>query len=128
MAKWAHDDVMDALLEAIAAADRLFVCNDQPATYAEASADMMLAEQTLTPGDGNGDFTLDDGDSSGRKATVAAQVIASADATGTANHVALADSANSKLLYVTTTPSSYSVTSGQPVNVDEFDITVPDPT
>lgn len=128
MGKWAHDDVMDALLnEIVDNATRLFVCSSQPATYAEASSDFMLAEQIVTPGDGNGDFDLADGDSSGRKATVAAQAITAAAAGGTATHVALADQANSKLLYVTETGSSYAVTSGQPVNVDEFDITVPDP-
>ena len=129
MGKWAHDDVLDALLNEIADnVTRLFVCSSQPTTYQEASADFMLAEKTLTPGNGNGVFTNADGDSSGRKSTVAAQAIAAASASGTATHIALADSANSKLLYVTTTGSNYSVTSGQPVNVNAFKITVPDPT
>lgn len=128
MGKWAHDDVLNASLNAIADnATRMFVCSGQPTTYQEASSDLMLAQQVLTPGDGNGDFTLGDGNSTGRKLTVAAQTIASASNSGTANHVAFADSVNSKLLAVTECSSSYAVTSGQPVNVQEIVIDNPDP-
>lgn len=127
MGKWINDDALDAGLKAVIDnCNKLFLCSAQPTTYAEASSDFALAEQDLTTGDGNGDYTIADGDSSGRKATVAAQQIASADADGTATHVALCDSANSKLWYVAITGTSFPVVSGQPVNVDAFAVNFAD--
>lgn len=127
MGFFANDYVLEGALERIAEADRLFLCSDEPATYNEASSTMMLAQDTLTPGDGNGDFTVADGDSNGRKVTVDARTIASASNSGTANHVALCDSGNSRVLWVGTLSSSIGITSGNPVYVPDFKVTVPDP-
>ena len=55
------------------------------------------------------------GDTSGRKITVAAKSAVPVDVSGTVTHVCLLDVANSKLLFVTTT-SSQGVSSGGTVD------------
>lgn len=95
------DAVMDKNLDEVARADRLFLCSQQPATFLEASATYKLAEITLTPGDGNGDWVVDNGDVSGRKLTLTEQTGAGAG-DGTANHVAFCVNGSSELLFVST--------------------------
>lgn len=129
MAKWAHTDVLDAKLKYIADnGTRLFVCSAQPTTYAEASSTYMLAQKVMTVGDGNGHYTVGAGAVNGRRVTVAAQAGVTVSNSGTANHVAIADSVNSKLLVVTTLPQAFAVVQGGQVNVPAFDLTSPDPT
>ena len=53
MAKAVHNDVLDAMLDEIATADRLTVCSAEPANFAGIAA-VLLAEVVLTAGDGNG--------------------------------------------------------------------------
>lgn len=103
MAKWSLDANMDAMLSSIATATRLHVCSDQPADYAGIAA-VELAVVTLTAGDGNGDYTVADGDSSGRKLTVAEQADIAIDTSGTATHIALSNGSDT-LLYVTHAPA-----------------------
>jgi hypothetical protein len=87
MAKWSLDANMDAMLANIANnADALHVCSGQPANF-EGIAAVELASVALTVGDGNGDYTVGDGDASGRKLTVAAQNGLTVDADGTATHI-----------------------------------------
>lgn len=124
MAKWSNDANMDAMLANIATADTLYVCSGQPADFAGIAA-VALADVTLTPGAGNGDFTLANGDTSGRKLTVAAQSAVPIDASGTATHIALAEGGDT-LLYVTTC-TSQALTSGGTVDCPAFDIEVADP-
>jgi hypothetical protein len=120
MAKWQNDDMLDAALDYVAACDTLIVCSAQPTTYAEATATYALADVTLTPGDGNGDFTIADGDTNGRKVTVAAQSAVPIDASGTATHVALVLTTGSSLRFVTTC-TSQALTSGGTVDLPAFD-------
>lgn len=127
MAAFADDYTLEGNLERIAEGTRLFLCNDLPTTYAEASADMMLAQATLTPGDGNGDFAIADGASSGRKVTLEGRQIASASASGSATHYAICDNANSRVLWAKELSSQISVTSGNPVDIEDIVITTPDP-
>lgn len=124
MAKFAHDDVLDALGDYIIAnCTRITLCSQQPTTFAEANATYALADVTV---DGS-DFSQANGDTNGRKTTVAAQNAVPVDASGTSNHVALLDVANSKLLYVTT-HTGQTLTSGNTVNIAAFDIEIADPT
>jgi hypothetical protein len=125
MAKATPDAVLDVVLDDIAESDRLFVCSDQPANYAGIAA-VALADVVLTPGDGNGDFTIANGDTNGRKLTVAAQSDFEVDTTGDADHIVLADVANTTLKYVTTCPSQ-TVTDGNTVSTAAFDIEIADP-
>lgn len=123
MAKFIPDAVLDVLLEEIATGTRLVVCSGQPANYA-GIASVALAEATLTPGDGNGDFTIGNGDVSGRKLTVLQQSNITIDASGDATHVSIDD--GSSLLAVTTC-TTQTLTEGGTVTVPAFDIEVSDP-
>lgn len=125
MAKATPDDVLDATLNEIALADTQYVCSDQPANFAAIAA-VALADVTLTPGDGNGDFTVGDGDTSGRKVAVSPQSAVPIDASGDADHLVLALAGSSRLLYVTTcTPQT--LTAGGTVNVPTWDVEIADP-
>ena len=124
MAKACHDDVLDAMLDKIATANLLTVCSTQPTTRLQAATTYKLADVVVTAGDGNGDFTIANGDASGRKVTVAQQATITVDDTGTAAHIALCDGAT--LLYVTTC-TSQALTSGNTVTVPAWDIEVADP-
>jgi hypothetical protein len=123
MAKSVHNDVLDAALAEIATCTRLVVCSAEPANFAGIAA-VALADVTLTAGLGNGDYTAADGDTSGRKVTVAQQASITVDASGTATHVTLDD--GTTLLYVTTC-TSQALTSGNTVTVPAFDIEIRDP-
>lgn len=130
MSKWVHDLVMDAQLDYIIAnADRLCLCSAQPADYTEATTTYdgsagkyKLAIHTLT----GGDFTKDDGDTSGRKVTIAAQAGVDGDATAFGNFIALCDSSNSRLLVVTTC-TTQSCTLGDVINFPAWDYEIIDP-
>jgi len=124
MAKWSLDANMDAMLANIAQSDMLHVCSGQPANYAGIAA-VQLASVALTAGAGNGDYTLANGDTSGRKLTVAAQSAVSISVSGTATHIALSD--GSATLYYVTTCTSQALTSGGTVDVPAWDIEVADP-
>ena len=124
MADWLHDDVLDAQLDYIADnGDKLFVCNAQPTNYTEASSTYALADHDLVVGDGNGDFTVANGDTSGRKLTLAQQADIEVDTTGSANHVAICDSGNTKVLAVNALSASQSITDGNTVTINEYDVT-----
>ena len=123
MGKSVHDDVLDAAHdEIINNCTRMVACSSEPTTFAEANATYKLADVTLD----SGDFTKADGDTSGRKVTVAAQSGVTVDNSGTFGHVALLDVANSKLLYVTT-GTSQALTAGNTVDFPAWDIEIRDP-
>ena len=124
MAKWANDDAMDAMLDKYALCTTLLLCSSQPADRAAALA-AALADVTVTPGDGNGDFTIANGDSSGRKLTVAAQSSVDVDTSGTGTHVCGIDGTD---LWFVTTCNSKVVADTDQVNFPAFDIEVGDPT
>ena len=124
MARYILPAVQDVLLEEIAEATTLVVCSTQPTTRTEAVTTYKLADVAVTPGSGNGDFTLAAGDVSGRKLTVALQADVPVDATGSAQHIALVD--GTRLLFVTTC-TTQAVTSGNTVTIPAWDIEVANP-
>lgn len=124
MAKACHDDVIDAALDKVATGTILTVCSAQPTTRAEAVTTYALADVVMTAGDGNGDYTIVNGDTSGRKVTVAQQADIDIDTSGTATHVAICDATD--LLYVTTC-TSQAITSGGTVTVPAWDVEIADP-
>tara|TARA_Y100000310_G_scaffold149860_1_gene149248 strand:+ start:2104 stop:2496 length:393 start_codon:yes stop_codon:yes gene_type:complete len=130
MAKFISDNVTDAALAYIADnGDKLAVCTSQPTTYTELSSDYKLAIETMTTGHGNGDYTIADGDVSGRKLTMTAQSAISIDTTGTAQHVAIGkSSATTDVLLVATLPLSQALTATNTVTIPAFKYTLPDPT
>lgn len=123
MAKWIHDDVLDQSLNYVKNnCTRMTACSQQPADYTEANATYKLADVTMA----SGDFTVGDGDASGRKVNVAAKAAVDIDADGTANHVALLDVSNTKLLAVTTCQANQ-LTSGGTVDFPTWDLEASDP-
>ena len=124
MAKSVHNDVLDAALNVILNnCTRITLCSAEPTTYTEAITTYMLLQKTVT----SGDFSIADGDVSGRKLVVAAQTGITPTNAGTATHVALVDVSNTKLLAVTTMTSKVLATDDL-VDIATFDLEIADPT
>jgi hypothetical protein len=124
MSFFVHDDVLEnGPQHIIDNGDKMTVVSGDPTTYAAANATNMLAEQT---GLDSGDYAFADGDTSGRKLRILAQSITSATNTGTGAHICILDTANSAILLKTEIEPDHSITSGNQVDVPEFDYTVPD--
>lgn len=123
MAKQAPDATIDSMFDYIDLCDRQFVCSAEPANYAGIAA-VTLATATMTP---NTDYTKANGDTSGRKVTMAAKSGISVTASGTASHLALALTSDTTLRYVTTC-TAQALTSGNTVNIPAWKIEVGDPT
>lgn len=98
MGKSVHNDVLDGAFNIIKNnCSKQVACSAEPLTYADV-ASYQLASVAMAAGD----FALADGDTSGRKITVAAKNGASVSTSGDASHIALIDETNSRLLFVTT--------------------------
>ena len=121
MAKWANDLMMDAALDYFAGSTTMVACSAQPANFAGIAA-VALADVAVAPGD----FTKANGDTSGRKVTVAAKSGVPVDASGTATHIALVITGSSTLAYVTTM-TSRALVAGDAANVPAWDIEIADP-
>lgn len=121
MPKVAPDAMIDASLNYVAGATVMHACStlDATPTLAEVAA-ASLADVTMA----GGDYTVADGDTSGRKVTMAAKSGVAVDASGTANHVALVD--GTVVRYVTTCTSQV-LTSGNTVNFPAWRIEIADP-
>lgn len=122
MSKSVHDDVLDGAWDVFDQADIQTVCAGQPTTRTEAITTFKLADVAMTP---NTDYTKANGDTSGRKCTVAAKSAVPVDTSGTADHIALCDA--TRLLYVTTCTSQV-LTSGNTVNLPAWRAEIADPT
>ena len=123
MARWTHNDVLDAPIDyLIANADRMILCAGQPVDFNDASVTRNLGEAAIDAGD----WTKADGDASGRKGTLAAQS-GTVDVGGTYDHVALVDDATSKLLYVWVAGASQALVAGNPWNTGAVDVEFGDP-
>lgn len=124
MGKAMNDAGADAALDYWTDADKMVVCSAEPTTYAEANATYALADAAMT----GGDFTKANGDTSGRKVTVAAKTGNLIDASGTATHVALIKTGDTTLRYVTTCTSQALTANGSnTVNTPAWDIEIADP-
>lgn len=121
MAIFTPDATLNAMLAVIADnCDRVDVCSTQPTTYAQATSTYSLGNYTLTAGDGNGDWTIGAGDTSGRKLTLGAQTGNNATADGTAGHLAFTNGTDT--LYHVTTVSSETTNNGSPLNISAVDV------
>lgn len=121
MGKRVDDSVLDGALDVIKNnCNGMQACSAEPTTRTEAVTTYELAAAAMT----SGDFTHANGDTSGRKTTVAAQSGETVDNTGTATHVSLTSA--SLLLYVTTC-TSQALTSGNTVNFPAWKIEIADP-
>lgn len=123
MAKQAPDATIDAMFDYVDQCNIVHVCSAEPANYAGIAA-VSLASVAMTP---DTDFTKANGDTSGRKVTMAAKNTVSVTSSGTATHVAIARTTDTTLRYVTTC-TSQALTSGNTVNIPAWKIEVADPT
>jgi hypothetical protein len=122
MAKAVHNDVIDAALSLVRAnASRMVALAVAPTDHAAASAGA-LAEAVMAPVD----FALGDGVVSGRRLTVAAKPDRPVASTGNASHVALLDDTGTRVLYVTTCPTT-ALAAGGSVSFGGWDIEIGDP-
>lgn len=94
MTKYVHDDVLDGAFEVLDQGDLQVACSAFPATRAEAIS-FALAQAAMTP---NTDYSVVNGDVSGRKCVMAAKANETVDVSGTATHVVIVDA--TRLLYV----------------------------
>jgi len=103
-------------------ANRLDICSQEPASYAEATSTYTLGNKTSlsvgSPGDRSG---------GGRKVTVAAITDGSVTDTDEATHWAIVDTSNSRLLATGPLAAGQQVTDGNTFTLPAFDIGIPDP-
>lgn len=124
MAKSVHDDVLDGAFDVLDQANLMTACSAEPTTRTLAVTTYALADVAMTV---DTDYTKANGDTSGRKVTVAAKSSVLIDASGTATHVALCDA--TRLLYVTTCTSQALTANGSnTVNFPAWDVEIADPT
>jgi len=117
MTKSVNDFVLDAALQYLATnGSRLDVCSAAPTTYAEATSTYTLATVALD----SDDYTVANGDTSGRKATIGVQSGLTVTNTDTATHLAITNGSDT-LLFVTET-NSVSLSSDGTVDVAAVDI------
>lgn len=121
MGKWVSGEVLDGALAVIAGADRMVALAGQPADYAAAWSGR-LAEASVGPAD----FTLQPGAGSGRRVAIGGKAGVTVLAAGTADHVALLDSAAGRLLYVTTCPAQV-LAAGGTVSFDPWTVEIGGP-
>jgi hypothetical protein len=104
----------------------MMVCEDSDTTYTnvDSTADTrVLAKTTLS----SGDYTLQDGDASGRKVTISSQDSVDIVRSGTAENLYILDTGNTEILLVTSI-TTQSLTTGGKVNIPGFDDEIADPT
>jgi hypothetical protein len=118
-----NDRVLDNGLSALTAeADKLTICSQEPATFAEANSTHKLGSKA-SPTVGSPAARTP----SGRKVTVSAISDGAVEATGTASHWALVDTGNSRLLAAGALSASQGVTNGNTFTLGAFDIGIPGP-
>lgn len=122
MGKAIDNSVLDAALGIFDNGTGMSACSAQPTTRTEAATTYMLAATSMTAGS---DYTIANGDTSGRKVTTAAKNGVSVTNSGTATHVAIYD--GSTLLAVTTC-TSQALTAGNTVNFPAWKYEVQAPT
>ena len=120
MAKLITDAFIDGGLDKFGTATRITVLSAQPASISDITTTYKLASTTLSCGD----FTKANGDSSGRKSTVAQKSSVSITASGTATHVSYDDGTD----YAVTTCTSQALTSGGSVTIPTCKLEIADPT
>lgn len=123
MAKLVDDSVLDGAINVIKNATGLtqILCSAQPTTRTEAVTTYALADVALSAAD----VVAANGDTSGRKGTIAAKAGVTVDAAGTGNHIALVSSTT--LLYVTTCPATAVVAGGATVDMGSWKFEIADP-
>ncbi len=115
------NDVIDAALDVIATCTRLDITSD---VSTPTDLSNTLANETMTAGDGNGDYTIADGDTSGRKVTMTAQSNITPTGTGTAKHLVLSLGGT---IHYTTTVTDQALSPAATFDIPAFDHEIRDP-
>ena len=126
MAKYAHPDVLDQGINYIKTNCNKMAVIDAYTfgnSYSTVNGDI-LAEVSMT----STDFTLGTSGNNRTLTTAAGKSDASANATGTASHIAFVDTVNSKVLWVTEETSGQTITIGNAVNFPSLVYTSQQPT
>lgn len=118
MAKTITDGILDGTLDKFGACTTYTVCAGAPVTYADI-ANNSLGSITIAAGD----FTKANGDTSGRKSTLAAKTI-TASAAGTADHVVVDDGID---FVVTQLQQAKTVDVGTQMDITAWALTISDP-
>ncbi len=118
-----NDDILDTALAVIDTdTENLYICSQEPATYAEAQTTYKLGTKAtpaiVAPADRS---------PNGREIVISAITDGAVGATGTATHWALTDNSASKLLAAGALSASQAVTSGNPFTLAAFAVGIPDP-
>jgi len=125
MAKKVDDSILDAALNQIRNNCNLMTaCAGEPLNFAAANVGgaNYLAGVAMSAAD----FTVANGVPSGRKAAVASKSGINVTNTGTGDHIALLDTVNSLLLYVTTA-TALGLTAGSSLTLGGWNIEIADP-
>jgi hypothetical protein len=126
MAKYAHPDVLDKGIDLIrTSCDKMVVIDAY--TFGDSYATVngnILASVAMT----STDFTLGTSGNDRTLTSATGKSDSSADATGAASHIAFLDTANSKVLWVTTETSGQTITAGNAVNFPSLVYTSQQPT
>jgi len=123
MGKRSSDRFLDAPADLIIAnCNKQVALSAEPTSYTEANATYALADVAMS----SGDFTKANGDSSGRKCTIAAKSGVPVDVSGTVTHAALLDTSNSQVDEVNTT-ASQAVAAGGTVDIGSWKFEFGDP-
>ena len=125
MTKLIDDSILNAAFEELKSkANKMTVCSAAPANYAAADngGSVFLGDVIMA----STDFTIVNGDVSGRKCKVQAMSNVNVDVSGDATHVCLLDTVNSKILYMTQcTAPTLSV--GSSLTFPTWDVEIGDP-
>jgi len=120
---WLGNEVLDAALNLIdSTTENLYICSQEPTTFAGASSTYKLGVKATPTISASGDRGA-----GGREITISAITDGSVTATGTATHWALTDDSGSVLLVTGALSASQSVTSGNTFTLTECTIGIPDP-
>jgi hypothetical protein len=107
-----------------AAADRIYICSSEPATYTAATSTVALgnknvAARSISPA------AIAAGSPSGRKVTSMVITDGAVTANGTASHWAIVTSGSSRLDYANSLSATQVVTSGNTFSLTAADIRLP---
>ena len=123
MAKACSSAVLDGLLDIVSGCNKYIICAGQPTTYTDANVTKNLASIAIS----GAAFTKADSGSN-RQSTVGAQTALTVNAAGTGDHIALINTTDSSLRYVTTIGTARAIALTDTVNSAAFVITVNQPT
>lgn len=117
-----NDNTLDNGLAALkAAADRVFLCNAEPATYLQASSTFKLGTKSVAAGSVFPN-AIAAGSPSGRKLSTLAITDGTIETNGTASHWATATSGSSRLETAQSLSATQVVTIGNPWSMPATDV------